>query len=124
MHRSLKGVVLRRNLLVEELVENRDLLHDVVADPGYLGEEEEGEDASDAAEAAEDGAAGGGQLAALRRGVLSKGEVLRGILRSNMGIRRCAWKNVLSDCGLCGDAVEVDRGLVSVRVFRQRLVQR
>lgn len=38
----LKGVVLGGNLLVEEFVEDWNLLHDVVADLGYLGEEPEG----------------------------------------------------------------------------------
>lgn len=38
----LKGVVLGGNLLGEKLVEDRDLLHDVVADLGHLGEEPKG----------------------------------------------------------------------------------
>ena len=41
----------------EELVKHRDLLHDVVANLGDLGEEEEGEEASYTAEAGSERAA-------------------------------------------------------------------
>lgn len=47
----LKWVVLGCDLDCEELVQDGDLLHDVVADLGDLGEEEEGEEAGYAAEA-------------------------------------------------------------------------
>lgn len=56
--RRLEGVVLRRNLDVKVVAQNGDLLHDVVAHAGHLGEEEEGEDAGNAAEAGCEGAAG------------------------------------------------------------------
>lgn len=48
----LKGVVLWWNLVCEELVEDRDLLHDVVAHLGDLCEEEESEEAGCATETA------------------------------------------------------------------------
>lgn len=57
-HPDLEGVVLRRNFVVEEVAENGDLLDDVVAHAGHLGEEEEGEEAGYAAEAAGKSAAG------------------------------------------------------------------
>lgn len=47
---SSERVILGRYLVGEELVENGNLLHDVVAYLGYLGEEEEGEEASYTAE--------------------------------------------------------------------------
>jgi hypothetical protein len=53
----LERVVLWCNLLDEEVSEHRNLLHNVVANLGYLGEEEEGEEASDTTEAASKGTA-------------------------------------------------------------------
>ena len=47
---SSERVILGRYLVGEELVENGNLLHDVVAYLGYLGEEEEGEEAGYTAE--------------------------------------------------------------------------
>jgi hypothetical protein len=48
---NLEGVVLGRNLLLEERRQG-GLHHDVVTDLGDLSEEEEGEETSDTAEAA------------------------------------------------------------------------
>jgi hypothetical protein len=48
----LKGVVLRRDLLLEVRCQDGNLQHDVVADLGDLGEEEEGEETSDTTESA------------------------------------------------------------------------
>jgi hypothetical protein len=48
---NLEGVVLGRNLLLEERRQG-SLHHDVVTDLGDLSEEEEGEETSDTAEAA------------------------------------------------------------------------
>ena len=53
----LKGVVLWSNLHVEVVSQHRNLLHDVVANLGYLGEEEEGEESSYTSEAAGKGTA-------------------------------------------------------------------
>ena len=50
-------IVLRRYLVREELVEDRNLLHDVVAHLGHLGEEEESEKAGYTAESGCEGAA-------------------------------------------------------------------
>ena len=55
----LEGVVLRRNLDVKVIAQDGNLLHDVLAHAGDLGEEEEGEDSGYAAETAgEDTAVG------------------------------------------------------------------
>jgi len=59
----------------EELVKHRDLLHDVVANLGDLGEEEEGEEASYTAEAGSERAVlccdvEGNAVVVLRDGVL------------------------------------------------------
>jgi hypothetical protein len=50
-------IVLRRYLVREEAVEDRDLLHNVLAYLGHLGEEEEGEEAGYTAESGSEGAA-------------------------------------------------------------------
>jgi hypothetical protein len=47
---SSERVILRRYLVREELVQNGNLLHDVVAHLGDFGEEEEGEEAGYTAE--------------------------------------------------------------------------
>jgi hypothetical protein len=54
----LKGVVLGSDLDVEVVTHHGDLLHDVLANLGYLGEEEEGEESSYTTEAAGKGTAG------------------------------------------------------------------
>lgn len=54
--KHLERVVLRRNLLLEEAAQ-RSPHHDVVANLGDLGEEEEGEEAGNAAESGSQGAA-------------------------------------------------------------------
>lgn len=48
--RHLERVVLRRNLVDEVVADNGDILHDVVADAGDLGEEEDRGEAGNAAE--------------------------------------------------------------------------
>ena len=53
-------VILRRYLNREELVQDRNLLHDVVAHLGDFGEEEEGEEAGYTAEAGGEATAGMG----------------------------------------------------------------
>jgi hypothetical protein len=53
----LKGIVLGSDLDVEVVSEHGDLLHDILAYLGYLGEEEEGEESSYATEAAGKGTA-------------------------------------------------------------------
>jgi hypothetical protein len=53
----LKGVVLWCNLDVEVVAQDGDLLHDVLANLGHLGEEEEGEESSYTTEAAGKGTA-------------------------------------------------------------------
>lgn len=56
---SLKRVILGRDLICEELVEQGDLLHDVVAHPWHFCEEEEREEACCSAKSAGDGTAVG-----------------------------------------------------------------
>jgi hypothetical protein len=58
LSRPLKRIVLRCDLLNIVVSEYRDLLHDVVADLGYLGEEEEGEETGDATETTEENSTG------------------------------------------------------------------
>jgi hypothetical protein len=48
----LKGVVLWSNLNVEVVAQHRDLLHNVLANLGNLGEEEQGKESSYTTEAA------------------------------------------------------------------------
>lgn len=51
-------VVLRRDLDHKVVSKNRDLLHDIFADLGYLGEEEECEDAGYGSEGSSSHSAG------------------------------------------------------------------
>jgi len=64
-------VILRRYLNRKELVQDGNLLHDVVAHLGHLGEEEEGEESGYTAEA-------GGEAAAVDGVSLGVGWVERG----------------------------------------------
>ena len=52
-------VILRRDLNHKVISKNRDLLHDILADLGYLGEEEEGEDSGYGSEGSSSHAATG-----------------------------------------------------------------
>jgi hypothetical protein len=54
-----EGVILRRDLDHKVASKNRDLLHDILADLGYLGEEEEGEDSGYGSEGSSGHATGG-----------------------------------------------------------------
>jgi hypothetical protein len=54
----LERVILRRDLLDKVVSEDGDLLHNVLADARYLGEEEEGEETGYTAEAASESTAG------------------------------------------------------------------
>lgn len=47
----LEGVVLRGDLALEAVADERDLGGDVLADPGHVGEDEQGEEAEGAADA-------------------------------------------------------------------------
>ena len=79
-------VILRRYLNREELVQDGNLLHDVVAHLGDFGEEEEGEESGYTAEAGGEATTGMGLVCVGReggmgRGVLDAGDVLfRGLL--------------------------------------------
>ena len=99
---SSERIILWRYLVREEAVEDRNLLHDVVAHLGDLGEEEEGEEAGYTAESGCENAA---------KNVLERageeGIVARVVDKKDMG-------DALLCCSADGNAVVVLRNGVSV----------